>query len=445
MLGLFPLDTSVSTPTTRLQSPLGMGDSMAQQPSAASTSAPSWDRYAALSDLFNDKAPSESSNDKAPSDSISSEASKGAASSRGGTPTSAFTGPALPRPPSRRSEQAVRGRASPLPMSRTESVGSLSSDFKTTSMPLGSSRGPSPLTIGLCDSIPLAIAFQEVVHARFRGTDETLCQVKLLGDMKVSFPAGIVHVLTNNPSPATLAFRVNTARFDNVLPNKNLITLDTSQSTSDRCVYEFNMSLLTGLLRRQHEQTPSASYFNIDILKYHVRAGPGARSAPLHLVAYWKTQDDNTDLKVDYEYNAKALSLPAGTGATGVGQPVSTNPSPSAPGLPPLTGVCLGVPMDGGVTGVQAKPPCVWNQETQRALWRLAEPLGGSAAGGQRGGSLLARFALSRGPSTPRPLEVRFLCEGATLSGASFELIGQGYRVSLVKRQIMSGKYLCEP
>ncbi|XP_049514712.1 F-BAR domain only protein 2-like isoform X6 [Dermacentor silvarum] len=381
MLGMFPLDTSASTPTTRLQSPLGQGEP-ASQPSASS-SVPSWDRYAALSDLFNDKAPADLS---------SSEASKGATTSRGGTPTSAFTGPALPRPPSRRSE-AVRGRASPLPMSRTESVGSLSSDFKTTPMPLGSSRGPSPLTIGLCDSIPLAIAFQEVVHARFRGTDETLCQVKLLGDMKVSFPAGIVHVLTNNPSPATLTFRVNTARFDNVLPNKNLITLDASQSTSDRCVYEFNMSLLTGLLRRQHEQTPSASYFNIDILKYHVRAGPGARSAPLHLVAYWKTQEDNTNLKIDYEYNAKALSLPAGTGATGVSQPASANPAPSAPGLPPLTGLCLGVPMDGGVTSVQAKPSCVWNGETQRALWRLNDPLGGTA-GSQRGGSVLARFAL---------------------------------------------------
>lgn len=433
MLGLFPLDTSASTPTTRLQSPLGQGEP-ASQPSASSN-VPSWDRYAALSDLFNDKAPA--------AESSSSEASKGATTSRGGTPTSAFTGPALPRPPSRRSE-VVRGRASPLPMSRTESVGSLSSDFKTTPMPLGSSRGPSPLTIGLCDSIPLAVAFQEVVHARFRGTDETLCQVKLLGDMKVSFPAGIVHVLTNNPSPAALTFRVNTARFDNVLPNKNLVTLDASQSTSDRCVYEFNMSVLTGLLRRQHEQTPSASYFNIDILKYHVRAGPGARSAPLHLVAFWKTQEDNTDLKIDYEYNAKALSLPAGTGPTGVGQPASANPAPSAPGLPPLTGLCVGVPVDGGVTSVQAKPPCVWNGETQRALWRLNDPLGGTA-GGQRGGSLLARFALTRGPSTPRPLEARFVCEGATLSGASFELIGQGYRVSLVKRQILSGKYLCEP
>lgn len=318
---------------------------------------------------------------------------------------------------------------SPLPMSRTESVGSLSNDFKTTPMPLGSSRGPSPLTIGMCDTIPLAIAFQEVVHARFCGADESKCQVKLLGDMKVSFPAGIVSVLANNPSPATLAFRVSgTSRFDNVLPNKNLVQLDPIQSTSDRCVYEFNMNVLTALLRKQHEQTPSASYFNIDILKYHIRAGPGARSAPLHLVAYWKCQNDTTDLKVDYEYNSRAL--------------VPALPSPIAPC--PLTGVCVGIPMDGGVTGVQAKPPCMWNSDSQRALWRLPDALGANAKVGSSG-SLLARFTLRQGPSTPKPLEARFVCEGATLSGAGFELIGPGYRVSLVKKQVMSGKYLCEP
>ncbi|KAM7286723.1 hypothetical protein ISCGN_030479 [Ixodes scapularis] len=416
MLGLFPSDSSASTPTTVFQSPPSGGrDSVGP---TSSGNAAFWDRYAALSELFSEKASGDMSGPEA--------GKAGTAGSRGGTPTSAFgVGPALPRPPSRRSEAATRGRASPLPMSRTESVGSLSSsDFKTTPVPFGCSRGPSPLTIGVSDSIPLAVAFQEVVHARFKGADEARCQVKLLGDMKVSFPAGIVHVLANHPAPATLAFRVHTARFDNVLPNKNLISLDASQSTSERCVYEFNMSLLTGLLRRQHEQTPSASYFNIDILKYHVRAGPGARSAPLHLVAYWKTQEDNTDLKVDYEYNGKALTPPGG-------QP------------PPLTGLCLGVPVDGGVTGVQAKPACVWNPDTQRALWRLPETLGGGAGG--RGGSLLARFSTTRGPSTPKPLEARFLCEGATLSSADFELVGPGYRVSLVKRQVMSGKYLCEP
>ena len=35
------------------------------------------------------------------------------------------------------------------------------------------SRGPSPLTIGMADTIPLAVAFQETVHAFFRGSDES--------------------------------------------------------------------------------------------------------------------------------------------------------------------------------------------------------------------------------------------------------------------------------
>lgn len=52
------------------------------------------------------------------------------------------------------------------------------------------------------------------------------CQVRLLGDMKVSFPAGIVQVLANNPSPAHLIFRVSKAsKLENILPNKQLIFL----------------------------------------------------------------------------------------------------------------------------------------------------------------------------------------------------------------------------
>ncbi|XP_064477537.1 F-BAR domain only protein 2-like isoform X2 [Ornithodoros turicata] len=425
VLSLFPTDSNTSTPTAKLPSPLSLGpnDSSATASSTATTASAPWDRYAALSELFSDKAVSDSSTETTKS---GGEPNEPVVTPTGLLPSAVFPpGPTLPRPPSRRSE-AARGRMSPLPMSRTESVGSLSNDFKTTPMPLGSSRGPSPLTIGMCDTIPLAVAFQEVVHARFCGTDESKCQVKLLGDMKVSFPAGIVSVLANNPSPAALTFRVSgTSRFDNILPNKNLVSLDPIQSTGDRCVYEFNMGMLTALLRKQHEQTPSASYFNIDILKYHIRAGPGARSAPLHLVAYWKCQSDTTDLKVDYEYNSKAL-VPS---------------LPTAQGLTPLTGVCMGIQVDGGVSGVQAKPSCVWNSETQRATWRLPEALGCNA----RGGSLLARFALKEGPSNPKPLEVRFACEGASLSGAGFELVGAGYRVSLVKKQVMSGKYICEP
>lgn len=76
----------------------------------------------------------------------------------------------IPRPPSRR-EGHSRGHISPATISRTDSVGSL--EFRTASVCVGVSRGPSPLTIGMADTIPLAVAFHEIIHSYFRGSDET--------------------------------------------------------------------------------------------------------------------------------------------------------------------------------------------------------------------------------------------------------------------------------
>lgn len=46
------------------------------------------------------------------------------------------------------------------------------------------------------------------------------------GDMMLSFPAGIVNVLANNPNPAKLCFRIkNVQNLDNILPNKQLINV----------------------------------------------------------------------------------------------------------------------------------------------------------------------------------------------------------------------------
>lgn len=45
---------------------------------------------------------------------------------------------------------------------------------------------------------------------------------------------------------------------------------DCSFVSSDSTVYDFNMPALTALLRKQFEQNPVASYFNVDILKYQV-------------------------------------------------------------------------------------------------------------------------------------------------------------------------------
>lgn len=112
-------------------------------------------RYADLGDIFNEVGDI----------SASAPASAKLSSRQIPTPTSANS-IAIPRPPSRRSEAAVRGRVSPSTISRADSVGSL--EFRTASIGIGSSRGPSPLTIGMSDTIPLAVAFHEFVHAYFR-------------------------------------------------------------------------------------------------------------------------------------------------------------------------------------------------------------------------------------------------------------------------------------
>lgn len=80
------------------------------------------------------------------------------------TPTSGYM--SIPRPPSRRSDQPRHCN-----ISRADSVNSL--EFRTACIPVGVSRGPSPLTIGMADTIPLAVAFHEIVHSYFRGVDET--------------------------------------------------------------------------------------------------------------------------------------------------------------------------------------------------------------------------------------------------------------------------------
>ncbi|XP_068202736.1 F-BAR domain only protein 2 isoform X5 [Palaemon carinicauda] len=371
---------------------------------------PRADRYAELSDILNEVG------DAPPA----LPPRTGGSSSRGSTPTPTM---AIPRPPSRKALEgpSPRGRQSPSTVSGLSHADSVSSlEFRTSGM-VGTSRGPSPLTIGLSDSIPLAVAFQELCHAYFRGTDDSKCQVKVTGEMMVSFPAGIVNVLTNNPSPAQLSFKVNNfSKVSNVLPNKQLINVDSDQSTPECGVFSFNMNALTSLLRKQAESNPSASYFNVDMIKYQqVSPLNGAQSSPLQLVAYWKCEDGHTDLRIDYKYNPYAIATPCA-----------------------LLNVNITVPVDGVVKNMQSKPSGQWLKDQQRAVWKLTELSQHSASGGV--GSLRAKFEVAAGPSTPATVSAQFNCEGTTMSGLDFALSGSGYRVSLVKKRFVSGKYICD-
>ncbi|XP_035107704.1 SH3-containing GRB2-like protein 3-interacting protein 1 isoform X25 [Callithrix jacchus] len=309
------------------------------------------------------------------------------------------------------------------PLARAESTSSISSTNSlsaATTPTVGSSRGPSPLTMGAQDTLPVAAAFTETVNAYFKGADPSKCIVKITGEMVLSFPAGITRHFANNPSPAALTFRViNFSRLEHVLPNPQLLCCDNTQNDANTKEFWVNMPNLMTHLKKVSEQKPQATYYNVDMLKYQVSA-QGIQSTPLNLAVNWRCELASTDLRIDYKYNTDAMSTAVA-----------------------LNNVQFLVPIDGGVTKLQAVlPPAVWNAEQQRILWKIPDISQKSENGGV--GSLLARFQLSEGPSKPSPLVVQFTSEGSTLSGCDIELVGAGYRFSLIKKRFAAGKYLAD-
>ncbi|XP_040896060.1 SH3-containing GRB2-like protein 3-interacting protein 1 isoform X2 [Toxotes jaculatrix] len=285
----------------------------------------------------------------------------------------------------------------------------------------GCSRGPSPLTMGAQDTLPVAAAFTETVNAFFKGADPSKCVVKIIGEMVLSFPAGITRHFANNPSPAVLTFSItNYSRLEHVLPNPQLLCCDTTtQAKADAKDFWVNMPNLISHLKKVAEQKPQATYYNVDMLKYQVSA-QGLQSTPLNLAVSWRCEPTSTDLRIDYKYHGEAMSTPMA-----------------------LNNVQFLVPVDGGVSKLQAVlPPAAWNAEQQRILWKIPDISQKSENGGV--GSLLARFQLTEGPSKPAPLAVQFTSEGSTLSGCDIELAGPGYRFSLVKKRFAAGKYLAD-
>ncbi|XP_073695779.1 F-BAR domain only protein 2 isoform X2 [Garra rufa] len=298
-------------------------------------------------------------------------------------------------------------------------VGKLPTFEKRCETPAGTSRGPSPVTLASQDALPIAVAFTESVNAYFKGADPSKCIVKITGDMTLSFPSGIIKIFTSSPSPAVLSFKLsNTSRLEQVMPNQQLLHSDSSQSDTNTKDFWLNMPALTAYLRKSSEQNPTASYYNVDVLKYQVCSN-GIQSTPLNLVVYWKCNPSTTDLRVDYRYNPESMQPPAA-----------------------LTNVQVLVPVNGGVTNMQSLPNAIWNADQSKSLWKLSDISDKSENEGS--GSLRAKFELSDGPSIPATLAVQFFSEGSTLSGVDMELVGAGYRLSLNKKRFATGRYMAD-
>ncbi|KAM4888195.1 F-BAR domain only protein 1 [Thomomys bottae] len=277
----------------------------------------------------------------------------------------------------------------------------------------GVSRGPSPVVLGSQDALPVATAFTEYVHAYFCGHSPS-CLARVTGELTMTFPAGIVRVFSGTPPPPVLSFRlVHTAPVEQFQPNADLLFSDPSQSDPETKDFWLNMAALTEALQRQAEQNPAASYYNLVLLRYQF-SRPGPQSVPLQLSARWQCGPGLTQVQVDYGYRA---------GATAVATP--------------LTNVQILLPLAEPVTNVRLQPAATWSLEEKRFAWKLPDV---SEAGGS--GRLSASWEPLSGPSAPSPVAAQFTSEGATLSGVDVQLVGSGYRMSLVKRRFATGMYL---
>ncbi|XP_063317081.1 SH3-containing GRB2-like protein 3-interacting protein 1 isoform X3 [Pelmatolapia mariae] len=318
------------------------------------------------------------------------------------------------------------------PLARAESSSSISSitSQSAASTPTlgrdlnlsttGCSRGPSPLTMGPQDTLPVAAAFTETINAYFKGADPSKCVVKITGEMVLSFPAGITRHFASHPAQPILTFSIsNYNRLEQVLPNPQLLCCDSTTDSVDRKEFWVNMPNLISHLKKVAEQKPQATYYNVDMIKYQVSAD-GIQSTPLNLAVSWRGDGTNIDLRIDYKYNTEALAAPV-----------------------PLHDINFLVPVDGGIAKLQAMiPPATWNPEQQTIQWKIPSLSHRSENGGV--GALLGRFQMIEGPCKPSQLAVQFTSEGSTLSGCDIQLVGTGYRLSLVKKRFAAGKYLAD-
>nr|XP_046157354.1 F-BAR domain only protein 1-like [Oncorhynchus gorbuscha] len=279
------------------------------------------------------------------------------------------------------------------------------------------SRGPSPISLSTQESWPVAAAITEYINAYFKGGQHNRCLVKITGDLTMSFPAGITCIFTANPNAPVLSFRlVNISRVDHFLPNQKLLYSDPSQSDPDTRDFWFNMQALNLYLQREAELNPLASYYNVALLKYQVSSQDPGR-APLLLSA--ECQRSGTVTRVSLDYHCCPATAP------------STQ----------LTAVQVLLPLDHTATDLQCHPPACWNTKERRLLWKLPNLSPTNQSKGS--GTLCASWQCLEVPRSPPPsLAVQFVGSGASLSGMDVELVGNHYRMSLVKKRFATGKYM---
>ncbi|VDM44351.1 unnamed protein product [Toxocara canis] len=315
------------------------------------------------------------------------------------------------------------------PLTRRESSGSECPFPRSDSINSLGGCGPSESPFGASTSnllsasatineqrVPVAMAVNEYIHAWFKGTDVTQAAVRVFGTVLISFPTSAVPVLTDlNSDLEPLKFRLTSAEnIKAILPNKQLLSSEVDAFDAP-FTYCFDRTLLAKWLNAQKADKPNAHFYNAEVLRYELR---DVVRPPLLMTAYWKIENENTDLRIDYRLNTDSAIQSA------------------------LLNIAFSTKVDGGVGNITADPKEEWSSAEGTISWKLTE----LSRHGECGGSLKARLALSNGPSSASQTHVQFQTSDASISGANVVIDSDdAYYLSMVRRKVLSGKYFCDP
>lgn len=290
----------------------------------------------------------------------------------------------------------------------------------------------SPLTINSgSEIIPIAIAFNETIHAYFKIGDSTKFKIKCFGCMKISFPFAILKILAIELPQ--LEFRLSNLQIANQdlkLNNQLLERLsftEAGQISEENLSFKFISNNLVTELKQQHQQNKQAAFFNFELLKYEFKY---ATQAPLVLNANWSNNQQEQTIEVVLDYNftfRKNLSQVNFM----IIIPTSVTQSQSV----------------FKISLLKSEPSVVTqeNDDKLQVLWQVASI--------NSNGKITAKFLVKSSQDESikfnnleqlyQPVYSKFHIDNETLSQVKFSILSMNYKLSLMKERVETGKYFC--
>ncbi|CAF0993574.1 unnamed protein product [Adineta ricciae] len=287
-------------------------------------------------------------------------------------------------------------------------------------------QGMSPLTVGATDQIPLAVAFQETIHVMMSGNNRENWKSRIVGEMLISFPASILTLL-NDPVRFANALQFQLKNLDNV----DKINVKSPPITENESIYSFDMSELHDALRSLHEKTPSSRFFNLNVLNYEVNHADQA-NIPIEITSQWSRTFDTISVNISYRFNSSFF--------------------PDSIRFNNETVIFYTIIADGEQIK-ESLPAAEWSANEHKLWWKVPYVKNGA-------GNLCATvITMQAAPienetdneqseqplTTSSIINAYFIGENALFSAIDIDLTSRGYRVSLLKKKVLSGKYQAEP